>query len=481
MSLAALEVAVEQELDRRECAASVEAFTERHATIEDPDGTVRRFALWDFQRDTLRHLQAGENVIVLKARRLGLSWVVLAFALWVAVFQQGVRILILCKTGDDAAALLDRIRRMRDRIEKDPLSAHVLAGLEQPAKIRDAVTTLDVGASTIRALMGTPAAARSETAGLVLLDEFAFQRGAPEIWQAIQPTIEGGGQIAVVSTGNGDEKSSKLGAEFAAQWSRAKRAVSEFVPLFFPWMARPDRDAAWKARTIGNLGTEDRFKVEYPEVEDDAFLLPDIGLVYSREGIDAAEKLGAHLDALREADTIPPPAGQAIALGIDWGLGATQGFVIWPLAGGGIYIPPGEIVEHRGEPAAISRQFLELADRYAWPLEEARYDSAGGQQMATFEAVSPPSVRMFGVAFSKRKKRTVGFLRELFTRTAQGHDHRVIAISPQNTTLLRQLRQLEQDDQGEIVKRDDHGPDALIAGAWPIAAAFPDPSSAQQD
>lgn len=479
---AADELAAAQELDRRECATDPAVFIARHATIEDPDGTVRRFRLWDFQRLTLKHLQTDQGVIVLKARRLGLSWVVLAFALWMAIFQQGTRILVLCKTGDDAAALLDRIRRMRDRIAADPLSAHILAGLEEPAKIRDAVTTLDIGASTIRALMGTPAAARSETAGLVLLDEFAFQRGASEIWRSILPTIEGGGRIAVVSTGNGDEHGSSLGSEFARIWGAVRREVMDgFTGLFFPWMVRPDRDQAWHDREVAKYGSPEAFKVEYPETEQDAFTTPDKGLAYDRAGIDAAEVLGRRFDELRKAGTMPPPAGDAIAVGIDWGLGSTAGIVIWPLAGGGIYIPPGEVVVERGEPAAISRLILNMAARYDWPLEEARYDAAGGQQMATFETVSPPTVRMYGVAFSKRKKRTVGFLRELFTRTAQGHEHRVIAISPENTTLLRQLRNLEQDEKGEIVKRDDHGPDALIAGAWPIAAEFPDPTSGEQD
>jgi hypothetical protein len=469
-------VAAKQELDRRECAANAATFTERHCTIEDPDGTVRPFALWDFQADTLRDLQAGEQIIVLKARRLGLSWVVLAFALWLAIHRQGIRILILCKTGDDAGELLDRIRRMRDRIAADPLSAHVLANLHAPAKTRDAVTTLDIGGSTIRALMGTPAAARSETAGFVILDEFAFQRQAADIWQAILPTIEGGGGVALVSTGNGGEKSGGIGAQFAALWSQACSGASGLKPLFFPWMVRPDRDQEWKRRTIAALGDLDRFRMEYPEVPDDAFVAPDTEFVYDHAGIDAAERLGRQLDQQRRAGTIPPPLGEGIQLGIDWGLGSTHMLIVWQLAGGGIYIPPGEIESSRGEPSALTRQALDAAARYDHPLVQARYDQAGGQQMKTFASIAPDEVTIYAVNFGKRKKRTVGFLRELFNRTAQGLDHRIIAISPENTRLLEQLRGLQLDDRGEIVKRDDHGPDALIAGAAPVALAFPSTS-----
>ena len=120
--------------DLAECKADVTVFIERHASIEDPDGTVVPFTLWPFQHEPLQALQAGESIIVLKARRLGLSWVVLAFALWRAIFQQGIRILILCKNEDDATELLDRIRRMKQRISENPDSAHILAGLRQPRR-----------------------------------------------------------------------------------------------------------------------------------------------------------------------------------------------------------------------------------------------------------------------------------------------------------------------------------------------------------
>ena len=42
----------------------------------------------------------------------------------------------------------------------------------------------------------------------------------------------------------------------------------------------------------------------------------------------------------------------------------------------------------------------------------------------------------------------------------------VIAINPSCETLIRQLLayQLKDPDQGRVLKKDDHGPDALIAG-----------------
>lgn len=202
--------------------------------------------------------------------------------------------------------------------------------------------------------------------------------------------------------------------------------------------------------------------------------------VYDQDGIDAAEALGARMDRLLHTGHLDPPEGYEIHLGIDWGLGTTAGLVIWPLPGGGIYIPPGEVIEHRGEPVALTHRMLASARAMPWPISMACYDSAGGQQMATFAEIAD-GVVSYPVAFNKRKKRAVGFLRELFKRTADGETTRVIAVSPTNLVLLEQLRGLRQDDKGEVLKEEDHAPDALIAGVSPIAMQFPDPDAIGAD
>ena len=192
-------------------------------------------------------------------------------------------------------------------------------------------------------------------------------------------------------------------------------------------------------------------------------------------GIEEAVALGARWDALYAAGKLPPPAGQALALGIDWGIATTAILLIWPMAGGGVYVPPGEIFKERGEPADLTRRALDMAAGYdVAPLTEARYDAAGAQQMETFLTVAPGSVGGYRVDFNIRKDRTIAFIRQLLNRTAEGRDTRVIGISPRNRRLIQQLRGLQFDDKGKVVKEDDHGPDALIAGVWPIAAEFPD-------
>lgn len=241
-----------------------------------------------------------------------------------------------------------------------------------------------------------------------------------------------------------------------------------FIPAKLP--DNPSVDQAAYESQLAELDPQTR-----AQLRDGDWDAREPGLwVYDSHGIEAAARLGDQYDLMRTAGALPPPASYSIQLGIDWGIGTTHALLVWQLAGGGLYLPPGELVSHRGEPGDLTRRMLEHAAAYEHPLDEARYDSAGAQQMATFAAIAPEQVGIYAVNFSKRKDRTIGYLRELFHRTGEGKATRVIAISPTNTVLIDQLRGLKQTEDGKVVKGDDHGPDALIAAAAPVAAAFPD-------
>jgi hypothetical protein len=191
--------------------------------------------------------------------------------------------------------------------------------------------------------------------------------------------------------------------------------------------------------------------------------------VYDQDGIDAAEALGRLLDG-----NPPEPSGGRIDLGIDWGE-STHAVTIWPLERGGIYVTA-ELALESEEPTASTARMLRMAEGTGWPLEQACYDAAGVQSMRTFTATARrthPDLRTMKIPFSKYKVETIGYLRRLFERTAAGESTEVIAISPTRCPiLLEQLRNLQWKDPDlyKVEKGDDHGPDALIAGAAPIAA-----------
>lgn len=476
---AAQELALLRRADWKECQTNPATFIRRHITIEHPNGSVIPFSMWPFQRRTLKLMHSNNRVVVLKARRLGLSWIALAYALWMAIFHQGIRILILCKTEDDASELLDRVRRMRDRLAEDPSSMHLLSQLPevrgQRKRPRDAVTTLGIGKSVVRALVGTGNAARSETAGLLILDEFAFQKEAGEIWSAGTQTAEGGGKVFVISTGNGSAYTTGRGAEFAKQWSRAVEGKSGFKWLFWPWDAHPDRDPDWYESKEGELGDKDRMRREYPSMPDEAFIQADVALEYSLTGIDKGIQMGKHFDHLWREGNLWPPAGNQMASGGDYGE-STHLLPIWPLERGGVYIPPLEIVSAKREIGEVTADFIKVMLSFAYWWSEHRYDSAGAQSNRTFIAETEHRLGHYNpvketgapntlpVAFGTHKQDCVNYQKKLFNRNARGYDTTVMVLSPENEVVNRQLKNYVIDR-----KEDDHGPDAVTAGIKPIA------------
>ena len=89
ITAAAFEVRVDPNAaDRAACEASAENVIERHCTIEDAKGKVIPFALWPRRaRDSRDAADRGQGII-LGGRRLGMSSIVLAFALWLTIFHQ---------------------------------------------------------------------------------------------------------------------------------------------------------------------------------------------------------------------------------------------------------------------------------------------------------------------------------------------------------------------------------------------------------
>jgi hypothetical protein len=190
--------------------------------------------------------------------------------------------------------------------------------------------------------------------------------------------------------------------------------------------------------------------------------------------VDAAVELGARMwDA-----GPPPPVDECIDTGTDWGE-ITQSYVIWELEHGGVFIPPSEVKEEHKDPAITSHAILQTAMRYNWPYREARYDAAGVQSMRTYLGIARnvpglERLRSMKVPFNLYKTDGMNYLRTLFRRTAAGETTRIIAIHPDNEELIYQLKgwRRKGPETSDVIKEDDHGPDAVVAGIAPIAKRY---------
>ncbi|MDE2104844.1 MAG: hypothetical protein KGL39_46840 [Patescibacteria group bacterium] len=242
--------------------------------IKDVPGAIGTFQLWNFQVDALKTMLTDRRLIVLKARQLGLSWLVLAYAACRMLFQPGYRIAAISKTDKESMEMARRLKVILENMPEWVIREH-----KKPFKMWGGPTfeaNTDrvlihfpdkdgqrVADSIFTALPQSADSGRSLTGDLLILDEFAAQDYAEEIWAAAGPTInDGSGQAIIISTG-------KRNTKFEELCTAARKGEGRFKILFFPWNARPDRTIEWYENTKADFPNS--YKAEYPCNEDEAF------------------------------------------------------------------------------------------------------------------------------------------------------------------------------------------------------------------
>jgi hypothetical protein len=191
--------------------------------------------------------------------------------------------------------------------------------------------------------------------------------------------------------------------------------------------------------------------------------------------IDAAVMTGHEM--WETGNGIPRDESKPIVFGIDWGE-MTQSYILWPMPNGGIYVMPSEVIGQHEDAATVTLRMLGKSEQMGIKPTVARYDAAGIQNMRTFAATARKRpgwerLKTQKIPFGKYKRESITYLRLLFRRVAAGKTDRIIAIHPANVELIRQLRgwQRKNEESEDIIKEDDHGPDAVVAGVAPVAAA----------
>lgn len=224
---------------------------------DDPDDMP--FDLWPAQEELLTDVHGERLLLILKARQLGVSWLVLAYALWLCLYHGGRLVLVFSIGQDEANEMLRRVHAMYWRLPEE-LRA------ELPAIIKDNTEEMAwANGSRILSLPARKTAGSGYTASLVVLDEFGKNERAPAIYTAVKPTIDGGGKMIVLSTAHG------AGNLFHEMVQKARQGLGRFAFRFLPWNARPGRDAAWYAAVAADAIDESHMKQEYPETPDEAF------------------------------------------------------------------------------------------------------------------------------------------------------------------------------------------------------------------
>jgi hypothetical protein len=318
--------------DRRKAQRDLKHYIQEHVRIEDKDlagtegGIVSKFTLWPLQMQALDTILSNRFSIILKARQLGLTWLALAYISHGLLFKPGFTASGISRTEEEAQEL---VRRMTFILRNMP--AWITArynevvpdylwptwdGNKQELLIfhKDPITKQPLETSRFRAATSSPNSARSFTDNVVLLDEWAFQDYAGEIWQAALPTVNRptGGQVVGIST-------AKRGTLFEAIWDAATKKEIPFKTVFLPWWADPRRTPEWMEGTRKLLelkrlkGEQVSYHAEYPETPEEAFM-------FSENTVFDVETVASRIKLLREAyEKEPPLVGNVVCKHTDDG------------------------------------------------------------------------------------------------------------------------------------------------------------------
>lgn len=248
------------------------------------------------------------RIIVLKARRLGISTLAEAIAyLWI-VLHENTNSAVVAHEREATESLFEMTKLYHETFPFSDL-------FPLRYQSRRHMQFADTGSNLWVMTADNWNAARSRTIHMLHASEVAFWKDPTETMIALRQTIPElpGTCVILESTANG------IGNWWEQQWVAAKQGQTDYIPMFFPWWREPtsipcqgyrctngscgqckegaagvkkldvaegilakmgvDRPhLAWRRWAIANLcfGSVDLFMQEYPATDDEAFLVSGV-------------------------------------------------------------------------------------------------------------------------------------------------------------------------------------------------------------
>ncbi len=244
------------------CRLSFPYFVDNYVQIYDATfGGWIPFKLWPGQIEVAETLVDNRLNVILKARQLGLTWLVLAYILWLMLFHPSVVILLFSRRETEAIYLLDK--RLKGMYKRLPEWMEVRTIISNSSHIWE----LSNG-SVAYAFPST--AGDSYTASLAFVDEADLVPDLDTLMLSVKPTIDGGGRMILLSRSNKETPNSA----FKMLYKAAMAGKVNWKALFLPWFARPSRTTDWyeeqKKDFLSRTGSLDGLYEQYPATPEEA-------------------------------------------------------------------------------------------------------------------------------------------------------------------------------------------------------------------
>jgi hypothetical protein len=244
---------------------ATEFIEQTYLEVADSQG-VAPFRLWEGQKTALATMEHERLAVFLKARQLGVSWIVCAFALHQCCTFPNQTVLAYSQGQLEANELIRRVAFMYHNHQRKA---------DLPAMPTDNTGMLEWNnGSRMLSLAATRKAGRSFTASIAILDEWAFMAWPRQTLAAVKPTIDAGGKLFIISSADGQ------GSAYHQFWQHAVSGRNGYKAIFLPWFAHPDRGEGWREQKIIEASGDTASVLrEYPANDIEAFTAA-AGLVY---------------------------------------------------------------------------------------------------------------------------------------------------------------------------------------------------------
>jgi len=206
-------------------------FINRYVKIQHPERGTISFNTYPFQDTCVDNFLDSRFNVIVKSRQLGLSTLVAAYAVWLAIFYKDKNVLVI---ATKLAVAMNFIKKVKVAINGLPpwlMIPEIVGNNKQSIEFNNG--------STIKAIPTSDDAGRSEALSLLIIDEAAFVRNFDDLWMGLYPTLSTGGRAIVLSTPNG------VGGQYYDLYMKAESGENDFRPTKLQWDVHPERDNDW--------------------------------------------------------------------------------------------------------------------------------------------------------------------------------------------------------------------------------------------
>ena len=259
-------VHLSRDIEYEHCRNDVAYYVRKHCVYEDKDaeGLIQPFDMWPAQEEALLSIHENRRNIIMKARQLGITWLVVSYASYVLLLRSGRTVIGLSRTEEEAKELVRRLAvefGNMPKLIREKKNSKGWKGITFEATAMTLTVFHEDGlVSVFKAFPSSPDSARSFTADLLIFDEWAFQQWADQIWTSAVPIINrpNGGKFIGLST-------NIRGSLFEKKFTEKDNG---FNKIFIPWNADPSRDHEWYEATRLDMGGD--ITQEYPATVEEA-------------------------------------------------------------------------------------------------------------------------------------------------------------------------------------------------------------------